>query len=274
MRIQILVVTTNQSKGDYSLLEKMNIQSDVIICNQSDYNEVVEFMWNGHNVKWYSFAERGVGLNRNNALMRADADICLFADDDVVYYDGYIDEIKKFYIEHPDAEMVLFNFKVKRGDGDFEDIIKQTKTVRGRLTAYGTICITVKTVSIRRNNIYFHLEFGGGTNYSSGEDSIFLNECVKKRLKIYKCQMTLGTVDNKISSWFEGYTDKYFYDKGVLFYELVGFLAPLASIYHVVKHRKIYNEYGVANAIKKINEGIVYRKTEYKSKKRGKYNVQ
>lgn len=266
MRIQTLVVTMNQLKGDYSLLEKMNIQSDAIICNQCEYNEVSEFEWKGHNIKWYSFNERGVGLNRNNALMRADADICLFADDDVVYYDGYADKIKEFYSQHSNAEMVLFNFKVKRGEGKFENIIKSSGKVRGKLTAYGTICITVRTDSIRRNNIYFHLEFGGGAKYSAGEDSLFLNDCLKHGLRIYKCEKTLGSVDNKISSWFMGYNDKYFFDKGVILYDLVRIAAPIAAIYHAIKHRKEYTEYGMLNAIKKTIQGISCRKNEYKLK--------
>ena len=33
--------------------------------------------------------ERGIGLSRNTALMRATADIILFADEDVTYKDGY-----------------------------------------------------------------------------------------------------------------------------------------------------------------------------------------
>lgn len=264
MRVQMLVVTMNQENGNYTLLEKMNIQSNTIICNQCDYNDVTEFEWKGHNIKWYSFAERGVGLNRNNALMRADADICVFADDDVEYYDGYIDEIKEFYKEHPDAEMVLFNFKVKRGEEDFQDIIKETKKVKSGLTSFGTFCITVKASAIRRNNIYFHLEFGGGAKYSAGEDTIFLNDCLKSNLNIYTCEKTLGIVEHNDSTWFKGYNDKYFLDKGILFHELVGVIAPVATVYHVIKHRKTYNDYGILNAIKMIIEGVNTRKKEYK----------
>ena len=40
-------------------------------------------------IKIYSFDERGVGLSRNSALMRADADIIVFADSDVIYNDDY-----------------------------------------------------------------------------------------------------------------------------------------------------------------------------------------
>ena len=82
MKIQVLVAAVGQT--DRSLPQKMNIQTDAIVANQCDENSVEQFEWNGHNVKYLNFVERGVGLNRNNALMRADADICLFADDDKI----------------------------------------------------------------------------------------------------------------------------------------------------------------------------------------------
>ena len=70
--VQVLVAAMNQT--DHSLLDRMNIQSDAIIGNQCDYNSVEKFEYDGHSITYLNFAERGVGLNRNNALMRATAD--------------------------------------------------------------------------------------------------------------------------------------------------------------------------------------------------------
>lgn len=67
MKIQVLVATMNQT--DHSLLNKMNIRTDAIIGNQCDRNEIEDFVWNGHKVKYLSFAERGVGLNSNSILV-------------------------------------------------------------------------------------------------------------------------------------------------------------------------------------------------------------
>ena len=75
MKVQVLVAAMHQK--DHALLEKMNIQSDAIVANQCDFNSVEDFEWNGHKIRYLNFAERGVGLNRNNALMRANGDICL-----------------------------------------------------------------------------------------------------------------------------------------------------------------------------------------------------
>ncbi|NMA73352.1 MAG: hypothetical protein GX963_04170 [Bacteroidales bacterium] len=66
MTIEVLIATMDQE--DHSLLEKMNIQSNAIVGNQCGRNEVEEIEYEGHKIKFLSFNERGVGLNRNNAL--------------------------------------------------------------------------------------------------------------------------------------------------------------------------------------------------------------
>lgn len=81
MKIQVLVATINQR--DHTLLEKMNINSNAIIGNQCDWNSIEKFKYKNQDITYLNFNERGVGLNRNNTLMRADGDICLFADDDI-----------------------------------------------------------------------------------------------------------------------------------------------------------------------------------------------
>lgn len=81
-KVQVLVASMNQT--DHSLLEKMNISTSAIVGNQCNYDSVERFEWNGNECLYLNFNERGVGLNRNNTLMRATGDICLFADDDMV----------------------------------------------------------------------------------------------------------------------------------------------------------------------------------------------
>ena len=254
MRIQVLVATMHQK--DHSLLEKMNIQTDAIVGNQCDRNEVEDFEWNGHKIKYLSFAERGVGLNRNNSLMRADADVCLFADDDVVYCDGYAEKIEKAFHAQPDADVIVFNFKIYRKDGTFKDIVKKHRRVGKRgVTAFGTPVVAFRTQSVKYKNIVFHRMFGGGTEFSCGEDTIFLQDCVKKGLRVYTDPSTLGTIVHGESTWFHGYNDKFFVDKGVLYRYTFGCLAKPLAVYHIVKHRGKYSKFGVKKAIKLMFEG-------------------
>jgi glycosyltransferase involved in cell wall biosynthesis len=217
MRIQVLVATMHQI--DHSLLSKMNIRSDAIIGNQCDRNEIEEFIWNGHNIKYLNFAERGVGLNRNNSLMRADADICVFADDDMVFDDDYVDTLERVFHEHPEADVLLFNLHEKIIT---QPIIKKKSEIGYfNYLRYGTARIAFRLSKVKHYGIYFNQCFGGGTIYCHGEDNLFLNACLKKGLKLVAIPEYIASLnEERESSWNHGYNEKYINDQGVLYHAL------------------------------------------------------
>lgn len=263
MTLQVLIVTMNQSKGDHSLLDRMNIQSDAIICNQCDRWEFEEFDYKGHHIQWFSFAERGVGLNRNNCLMRATADIVLFADDDVIYDDGYEDVILNYYESNPKADVAIFNLNRKGKNGEISAMVsKDCIASQKDITKYGTVFVSGRREKLHFHNIMFHLQFGGGTKYSCGEDTLFLQECYLKGLHIYTTVKTIGIVKIGDSSWFKGYTDKFFFDKGVLYYLINSNMAVFYALYHCFKHRQLYHDYGWGKAFIKMRQGILKGRRE------------
>jgi glycosyltransferase involved in cell wall biosynthesis len=214
MTVEVLVAALGQT--DRSLLEKMNIQSDCIVGNQCDRNEIEEFEWNGHRVRYLNFKERGVGLNRNNALMRAAGDICLFADDDMRYCDGYAEKIIEAFEQNPKADVLVFNLieKVKT-----RSVIQKVSRVGWlNFLRYGTARVAIRNASVQREGIYFNQQFGGGTPHCHGEDNLFLAACLKKGLKIYAVPLFLAELtEERQSSWNTGYDEKYLKDQGVLF---------------------------------------------------------
>lgn len=215
MRIQVLVASMNQK--DHSLIEKMNIKTDAIVGNQCDYNSVEEFTIGDNTIRYLNFAERGVGLNRNNSLMRASGDILVFADDDETFNNDYADIIQKAYEELPDADAIIFNITTLGDDLGRRDIKKIARVHMLNALNYGTVRLTVKNNAIKRCNINFHRQFGGGAMYSSGEDTLFIADLLKHKLKVYVYPANIASVDQTTSTWFQGYTEKYFYDKGALF---------------------------------------------------------
>ena len=123
MGIQVLVAAMHQK--DHSLPEKMNIRTDVIVATPCDRDSIESFCWNGHDVVYINRNQRGVGLNRTPALLQATADICLLADEDVVYYDGYEKIVADAYDRHPDADVIIFDMKILTNDGEISGIIKR-----------------------------------------------------------------------------------------------------------------------------------------------------
>lgn len=253
MKIEVLLATMFFEKEPKDFLNLMNIQTDLIIGNQSDYNENQLLRHNGNTIRILSRNERGVGKNRNTCLFYSDADIILFADNDVYYYDGYADKIKKYYEENPRADVVIFNFKKQRGDEIISDVNNKNKKANLKdLTKFGTYAITARRERIIKNRISFSLLFGGGAKYSCGEDTLFLRDCYKKGLNIYLCDKTLGEVIHKESTWYTGVNEKYIFDKGALFKAMKPKTYKLLIYYHVFKHRKLYSEFGSVGKVIKI----------------------
>ena len=238
MKVQVLVAAMHQK--DHSLLEKMNIRSDAIIANQCDHDSIENFEWNGHKIRYLNFAERGVGLNRNNALMRADGDICLFADDDMVYTDDYVQVVTKAFEQCPDADVLIFNLiePVKT-----RCVIEKFSRVNYlNFLRYGTARVAVKKESVRKHGIYFNQCFGGGTEHCHGEDNLFLAACLQKGLKMYTVPAFIAELtEERPSSWNAGYDEKYLRDQGVLYRTMSRRLWKLLCLQDAVRH---YREYG------------------------------
>lgn len=215
MKVQVLVAAMNQE--NHGLVEKMNIQTDVMVGNQCTYNSIEDFQYKDHIVKYLNFAERGVGLNRNNALIRADGDILVFADEDEIFNDGYADVINEAYKRIPEADAIVFNITTIGQDVGRREIKKIQRLHFFNALNYGAVRLTVKNKSVKRENVIFHQLFGGGTDYSAGEDTLFIADLIKKGLKVYSYPANIASVDQTASTWFKGYNEKFFYDKGALF---------------------------------------------------------
>lgn len=240
MVVQVLVAAMNQK--DHSLLDKMNIQSDAIVGNQGDKNKIEEFIYKGkHKIKYLSFKEKGVGLNRNNTLMRATGEFCLIADDDMFYVDEYEKIVIDYFEKYPEADVIIFNL---REPSQVRYVNKKVKRIYyHNFMRYGAARIAFRRESVTKKGIFFNLHFGGGADYSSGEDTLFLHSCLKKGLNILAVPTVIAELlDDRESTWFEGYTIDYYYDKGVLFGTMSKGLSKLLCLQFAVRQRHNYQD--------------------------------
>lgn len=235
MNLQVLVVTINNESIE-TLLKKMNIKTNAIICNQCKKFAFEEKNINNNKIQIYNFNERGVGLNRNNGLMRASGDICLFADDDMTYEDDYEEKVKQAFIENPDADVIIFNLRGRKA------IKKKTKVNYFNYLRYGTARIAIRLKSIKEKGIYFNQCFGGGTEHSHGEDNLFLTSCLKNRLKIYSVPVNIATLtEDRESTWRSEYNEKYLKDQGILYRTISRRMWRLLCLQDSIRRHKAYN---------------------------------
>lgn len=234
MRVQVLASVMNEEPK--ALLSRMGLESDAVIINQCDRLGSEEIAYKGHQVRFFSFPDRGVGRSRNEAILRADGDICLFSDADIVYEPGYAEKIAAEFERNHDADMILFNVTVEEERRTYH--ITERRRVRwyncGR---YGAVSFAVRRESLLSSGVTFSLLFGGGARYGSGEDSLFLKEFMDKGYKVYTAPVTIGREAAGESTWFSGYDEKFFRDKGVLYRYLYGKMAPAMALRFLLAHR-------------------------------------
>lgn len=255
MRVEALIATMNQQ--DDSILERMNIRSDAFVVNQCDRFSWSEYESGGRHIRFLSVPERGVGLSRNTAFMRAQGDICLFSDDDLIYKDGYEKMLTDAFRRYPKADVLAFNIH-SLGERKKRRQIRRASRVRWfNFMHYGAARIAVRRESIQKKNIAFSLLFGGGAEYSSGEDTIFLHDCLKAGLRIYAVPVTLADIDDSRSTWFRGYDDKFLSDKGALYGKMFGRLAAAPAIVYLLRHKNAWAHSGsIGKALRIMCRGM------------------
>ncbi len=240
-KLQVLLSCMHE-KSPETIYRRMNLQSDSIIVNQCDDFGYQSKKIKGKQCLFISCPERGVGLSRNTALMRSDAEIAVFADDDEVFVDGYEQKIIGEFDKHPEADAIVFNVE---NDDKARPMYQNTNFKRLRFynsLRYGTVRLAVRVDKIKQNNINFSLLFGGGAKYSNGEDSIFITDILKSGLKLYASPIKIADLEAGDSTWFKGYNKKFFVDRGVLFRRLSRFLAPVLILRFAIKERAKYQD--------------------------------
>lgn len=254
LRLQMLVAAVN--KEPVQLAEDMRIASDAIIVCQNGFYDYRELEYKGHQIRYFATAERGVGLNRNTSLLRADGDICLFADEDIVYEKDYVQKVLGAFEEHPEADMLVFNVQASEGRVTYhnESFGRVHWYNCGR---YPTYSFAAKTEKLHKKNITFSMLFGGGAKYCAGEDSLFIAECIRKGMKVYKVPVCIGWENGRESTWFKGFDRKFFFDRGVLYSHLYGSLAGIMAFRFVfTKRREMCRDIPWQEALRIVKEGI------------------
>lgn len=250
--IEVLVAAMNQT--DDSLYDKLKLQTNAVIANQTDSYWYKEYERNGNKIKIFSTADRGVGKNRNMALLNASADICILGDDDLLYSDDYPEMVNTAFDELPDADIIIFHI-INLKYPNNRIITKIQKVGFFNFARYGACRLAFKRESILRANIWFSMLYGGGARYSSGEDTLFLGEAYRKGLKIYTYPKKIADAIQETSSWFDGYNEKFFIDKGVLLADLFPRIKYLVGLKMAIKFKPESN-FSYMTAIKLVFKGI------------------
>ena len=254
-KFEILCVTMKQT--DFSKIKSMNIHSDVVFANQTDKTAFDQIQFDGeHLAKMISTQTRGVGINRNLSLIYASADICLLADDDIVYRDNVEQIVLNEFEKNPNADIFLFNYEAVGAEKRKIKIFKKTQNSSKIFRKMGGgIRVAFRLSSVKKANLWFTTLFGGGCVFPCGEDSKWLVDAYKKNLNVYVSKEFIGTVSFEDSSWFSGVNEHYFYGFGAYYRDAHPLTYPLWLIYFALRTSKM-TKMGFFEKIRWMHNGI------------------
>lgn len=266
MTLEVLVSCMHQKDG--SLLERSRISGDAVVINQCSWEDYREYPTDHGTGRVYSTRQRGLTRSRNMAIQNARADVCLLCDDDEVFVPNYGQEVLSAYENLPQADVIIF--KMVNRPPSFPDRIMELKFPK-------TMKVSSWQISFRRQrlldaNVRFDELLGAGTGNGAEEELKFLLDCEKSGLKIYYVPTEIASVGQEQSTWFSGFTETFFENRGATTRYILGLLPASAyALYYVVRKKKLYQDQitpgkALSATFRGIRENKITRQAQKKEK--------
>lgn len=255
MSIQVLVATMHQKKDDYSLLDRLNVQSGAVVINQCNRDEIYTIEYKGNQIVWVDSTERGLSRSRNMAIRYADAEFCLLVDDDEILVPNYYDIIEKAFADNSSASIIRFQI------AGIEKQFKRYPTNQQDMGFLKSMKISSVEIAFRRkaiieNNLKFDELLGSGAEFSHGEENAFVFDCLKHGLEIIYIPKIISKLHIGDSTWFDGYNKKYFIGSGASYVAMSRKLAGILILQFAVRRYSLYkSEMSFIKAICYMFEG-------------------
>lgn len=241
MKSELLIAT--MFRQDLSFLNNMGVKTNYLVINQTDFKKFPNLSLDNSLGKVFSFEERGLSKSRNRALSNSNSDICIIADDDILYVENYEEIIINSYNEYKDADLIIFDFSTSDKIRTCSKISNNPKKIsRLESLKVASVRITFKRNSIISNNIKFNENFGAGSIFSAGEENLFLNECFKAGLSVYYVPKVICDVSFEESTWFKGYDENFFKGKGAFGLAMFGRFSNIYILQFLIRKYKMYNK--------------------------------
>lgn len=205
MSLELLISTMHKSTDEVlRMLRQSNVKCDVLVVVQCDTENYVELDNGGQSIRVIFTKERGLSKSRNLCLKYCSSKYAYIMDDDVLLDINAIEElVKKMEVDDVD----LATCKYIRENGKYPKRYLEAEFSHTLLSAaqVSSIEICFKVDVIRNLGIKFDERFGLGTNLPSGEEYIFLTDCIKKGLNVRYYPILIG-VHPEFTSGLDFYT--------------------------------------------------------------------
>ena len=207
MDFELLISTMHKSIAEVlEMLKQSNVKCDVLVVVQGETEGYEQLKQNGQSIRVIFTKERGLSKSRNLALKYCSAEYGYIMDDDVVLDTNAIRNLVEV-METEGTDVATCKYICK--SGKYPKKYNKTKFSHTLLSAAKVssieICVNVNVIKDR--GIEFDQLFGLGTSLPSGEEYIFVTDCIKSGLTVKYYPIMIG-VHPDFTSGLDFYTDK------------------------------------------------------------------
>lgn len=217
------------------MIKRSHITSDTVIINQCDEENYKEENICNALLRTFSVTDRGLTKSRNLAISKSQADICIICDDDEIFNEGYEKAVLSAYDALPDADIIIFDMvdrPLKWGNS-----IKRLGYID--LMSVSSWQITFRREKLLASGVLFDENMGAGSGNGAEEEFRFLTQCRKAKLRIYHYPFRLASVAQTQSTWFKGFDEEFFVNRGNTTRYIMGLpLSVLYAAYYAFAKRK------------------------------------
>jgi glycosyltransferase involved in cell wall biosynthesis len=189
--LEILIATKNRNNLDF-LAHMFPFEPfsnfNILIINQSKENVLISDF---ENVRVINVNEKGLSKSRNLAIINASKKICLIADDDVVYFPNFQNQIIAAFNQSPEASIITFNHQREGLDTSHNSSRITFSHSPKSIWNVCSIEIAFQIKDIKENTIYFDENFGLGSNFETAEEYLFLRDAIQLKLSALFCPLVI-----------------------------------------------------------------------------------
>ena len=244
--LEILISTMDRNSLDFLIpmfpfchFSKFSI----LIINQTQENNILtsEFP----NVRVINSFEKGLSKSRNLAIQNTIKEICIIADDDIIYFPNFENDIIATFNKLQNAEIITFNHQrigFNKPRNSSQIVYEHTKKSIWNVISFE---IAFKTDVIKSKKIYYDENFGLGSFFETAEEFLFLKMALELKIKTYFNPLVIVSHPLLCSGDYQG-EDKLVYARSALFCKLRGnmvYLWLIKYLFFIVRNNYIkWNE--------------------------------
>lgn len=188
----------------------------ILIINQTTPDTLLQSSL--QNIRVINSFEKGLSKSRNLALQHAIGDICLLADDDTYFIEGFDRIIQDSFKKYSQAAVITFQIRTFEGRAfrAYGGKPKMAKTP-GDIADVCSIEIAFRRNAIINNGISFNELFGLNSYFPMAEEYLFVRDALRAGLTIWyvPCEIVAHSQTTSTSDYGN---DRVLYTKGALAY--------------------------------------------------------